>query len=314
MQEWYDVNDMEDMTNRQIVLLTMLVSFVISTATGIVTVAMLEEAPPTLTHTVNRVVEHTIERVVTGTSSPEKTPAPVTTVTKEVTIYAKEDDLLVAAVEKNQPRVALIYGATQATGTDPLASGFVVSRDGLVVTETTGISLDGVLRNEYRVVIGDRSYVAKPMHADSLQNAPISLLSLTDTKENTTFDAVSFGSQLDPKVAQTVVVLGGVDGSGVTKTTLSKFHYTKGESTTTPAILSSIDTTPKIPDDYHGALVVNLDGQAVGIGIGSTETSKAFIFPASRILSIINAISSSAKQTSTTQKSAATKTDPATAS
>ena len=148
------------------------------------------------------------------------------------------------------------------------------------------------------------------MHSDALADSVVSLLKLSDVKDATTFDAVSFGSQVDPKVAQTVVILGGADGTGVTKTTLTKFHYTKSESTTTPSTLASIDTTPKIPDDYHGALVVNLDGQAVGITIAATESARAFIYPASRILKLINAVSADATHSGSAKGTSATTVQP----
>ncbi len=275
---------MEDLTNRQIVLLTMLTSFVVSTATGIITVAMLEEAPQTLTQTVNRVVERTIERVVTGTTTPEKpAPAPVTTVTKEVTIFAKEDDLIISAVEKNQPRIALIFEDTSATGTEPLSRGFVISRDGFIATDRRAIDAEGKLRDTYRVLIGSTYYRATSIAIDKDDTTTIAFLKLSELKASETLDAVSFGTQANPRVAQTVIVFGGGDGSSIWKTNLSKLRYTKTSSTSTATAIAGIEASPRIPPEYSGALVLNLDGQAVGIVIEESENSR-IIYPSSHIL------------------------------
>jgi uncharacterized membrane-anchored protein YitT (DUF2179 family) len=54
---------MEDLNKNQIVLLTLLVSFVTSIATGIMTTSLLQVAPVEVTRNINRIVEKTIETV-----------------------------------------------------------------------------------------------------------------------------------------------------------------------------------------------------------------------------------------------------------
>ena len=87
--------DIEHLTKMQIVLLTLLVSFVTSIATGIITVTLMNQVPPAVTQTLNRVVERTVERVV-----PDKSQG-AGVITKEVTIVVKEDDLITDSIGKN---------------------------------------------------------------------------------------------------------------------------------------------------------------------------------------------------------------------
>ena len=284
---------MEELNNRQIVLLTMFVSFVVSIATGIITVAMLEEAPPTLTQTVNRVVEHTIERVVTGTTTDTSTkqPATVTNITKEVTVYAKEDDLAVAAVAKNAGRIAKIFYSDDAIDASPRAIGFAVSRDGLIATEMHDLLGDSVAKKSYTVVLGGKEYGAKPLENQNIDTQPVYFLKLDDLSASSSVDAVSFGRSDSVKLAQTLLVLGGSDGEGVFKATLSKFNYEAIGKSTQNQILASIETIPAIPANNTGGLVVNLDGQTVGIVIpADAEQVKYSIYPVASILALINTL------------------------
>lgn len=281
---------MDDLNNHQLVLLATLVSFVTSIATGIITVSLLQQAPATVTQTVNRVVERTIERVVTGTSTPEAPQTITQEVTKEVTVYAKEDDLLVSAVEKNQPRVAVIYPVATATGTKQLGVGFIVSRDGVIATTLSNIAPDGAPLERYAVVISGKEYTAKFVELKGVARE-IAFLRITDLKEKEQLDAVAFGSKADPKVGQTVVVMGGDDGMGIFKTVLTRLVYEPGASTSSPRVLSGLEVTPKIPEGYNGGLIGNLDGQTVGMAVWSSEGSKYVALPAARILDAIAVLS-----------------------
>ena len=88
--------EIEKLTKMQIVLLTLLVSFVASIATGIVTVTLMDQTPPVMVQTLNRVVERTVERVV-----PNDTKQGASIITKETTVVVKEEDLITDSINKN---------------------------------------------------------------------------------------------------------------------------------------------------------------------------------------------------------------------
>jgi hypothetical protein len=232
--------------------------------------------------------------VVTGSSTPEKQTKPTTItreVTKEVTVYAKEDDLLVNAVEKNQTRMAQIYPKGASTTTPPVGIGFVVSRDGLIVTTAANLTTQGEKQIDFLVNINDKRYAAKIVE---ITDAPkyLAFLRVDNVSEGTAFDAVSFGSNMNTKLGQTVVALGGDEGTSIFKTTLSKFNYAKAEGTSTAQSIESIEVTPKIPDGYNGSLIANLDGQVVGISVWNEETTRYVIFPALQLYDVIQTLSS----------------------
>lgn len=112
---------MDDLNHSQIVLLTILVSFVTSIATGIVTVSLMQEAPTTVTQTINRVVERTVEKVIPGETK---------TVVKEVSTVINVDDLVVEAVKKASPAVMTIY-STKSTSTKV---GFAIANGTYIAT------------------------------------------------------------------------------------------------------------------------------------------------------------------------------------
>ncbi len=112
--------DIEDLSKSQLLLLTILVNFVVAIATGVLTVSLLDEAPTTVTQTVNRIVDHTIETVTTQVPSVVESDGGPTT-----------EELLTSAIAGSAARRVIIYRA----GADaPVAAGTYVPAKRAVLT------------------------------------------------------------------------------------------------------------------------------------------------------------------------------------
>ena len=135
--------DIKDLNKSQLILLGVLLSFVTSIATGITTVTLMQQAPPSFTAPINRVVQQTIEKIQQVEGK---------TVTQ--TVVVKEEDLVVDAIAKNQSAIFTV--SQDALGSDGSkvenlsGRGFAISTDGIVVTDGGLVISTGVyyLKND----------------------------------------------------------------------------------------------------------------------------------------------------------------------
>ena len=95
----------EDLSKYQIILLCLLVSFVTSIGSSIITVSLLDTVPTTVTQKIDRVVEHTIETVVPETKYE----------TKEVKTVIRSDEVLQKAIAYVSSNVVYLNEATDKT-------------------------------------------------------------------------------------------------------------------------------------------------------------------------------------------------------
>lgn len=274
---------MEQLTKQQIVLVTLLVSFVTSIATGIVTVALMDQAPPGVTQTINRVVERTIEKVV---PSPNQQTAAV--VTKE-TIVVKEDDLVVKAVDQNSKSIVSIYSSyvTGETKIEEFAgNALIVSKDGMMVTDVSILEsvideTGNPLPKTFKAVLLDGSVAAVAPVSGGASDGLVLLKPTLDDKQkiaSLTFTPATPASITSFKLGQTVIALGGEHVSvatGIISNLSDKKLGVAGMGDIATSTVSSIVKVGNqiITTDIHGigksvgSILVSLSGDVVGIRI-----------------------------------------------
>lgn len=279
--------DLEHLTKTQIVLLVLLVSFVTSIATGIVTVTLLDQAPPAVTQTINRVVERTVERVV-----PDINNNPVKT--KETTIVVKEDDLITASIDKTRGNLVKIAKVEKTEGDAPLsrvvALGIAVG-DSLVATDRAAVAEEGI----YLAVLSDgKEFPTEPVpisgdHSFALRR----LKPPTPAVRVPTLTPIKFADVSALKLGQSVISLSGTSRVSVQLGIIAGFEYA---TSTTPATLSAIETNIDTTKVISGGPVINIFGELVAVStVAATEGSPTAFTPVSMLQADIAAASRSAQ-------------------
>src|SRR6185312_489761 len=122
--------DLEKLTKHQIVLLTLLVSFVTSVATGIVSVSLMDQAPPGVTHTINQIVERTVQEVA---------PSQPAAAASIKTVVVKDDDLTAQSIASVQKSVIRIV---EKGGDQLVARGVIVGANGTALSDQATLDAD----------------------------------------------------------------------------------------------------------------------------------------------------------------------------
>ena len=260
---------MENLNKQQLILLALLVSFVTSIATGIVTVSLMDQAPAGVTQTINRVVEKTIERVV---QAPSQAAA---VVTKEVIIT--EQDLITEAIEKNIGGVVKIKLALAPQTTGTFAGlGVVVSASGVIVADNANF------------VNPDANYVYIGEFADGKvfplavvfteeKSRVVIFRAVADNQEKYNFPAITLGNSDLLKLGQTVIGLSGANQLTAAVGAISSFdardELTAEGATTTIKVRRALEVTTTAKDFITGGPLLNTAGEVVALKVAGGEMS-----------------------------------------
>ena len=230
---------MEDLNKQQLVLLVLLVSFVTSIATGIITVSLLSKAPVEVTQTINRVVERTVERVVPDSLEPQKQEV----VTVRETVVVTEEERVVEAISKNSGKIVRIRNSDGSF----VAIGVVRESDGEVAT----INGDYSSAFNYKAFFQDgREMPIRFLRRDEQTGAAYFKL---EPSETTKFSTGSF-SNSSLQLGQTVVMVSGQERNIVTTGLVS--DIIGADQVVVNSDVSKMD---------FGTVLLNLSGDVVAI-------------------------------------------------
>lgn len=291
---------MEELNKTQLILLALLVSFVTSIATGIVTVALMDQAPPVITQTINRVVKET-ERVIV----PAKQQATVETV------VVKEEDYIVKAVEANLSNMMTVavlekrksrLGFTSASDTTRsvtgIGIGFALTKEGVIALS------NAVFDKGEELVVRTRAgdyYALTALKRDAVSGLALAQIgkqfAVVNTEENVVeenaiivdlakeineenvfgFSDVQFADSEKTKLGSTAVAL-GIFGAEprILLGTVSGFGFIEGAGDAKGRHLSVLYTTLAPDTRFDGGPLLDSAGKVMGItlfGAGQTSTA-----------------------------------------
>jgi hypothetical protein len=267
---------MEDLNAQQIVLLTLLVSFVTSIATGITTVSLLEQAPDPVTQTINRVVEKTVERVVEVEGD-----QPVERVVETVVVNA--EDLTKEAVAKNSQNLVRIY--TKSGDVKNFSTlGIVVSANGDILADSRSVTSGIGYVADFPA--GERNLEIKYLDDTN----PFSLLTVTNPDDGSAPETFSFAEFADSgtvQLAQSVILI-----SGQTNNIVDTGIITSLEDTSNNGSVDLIDTSIDGNKVLRGAMLLNLNGSIIGAKINGDPNRITAFITSNEIKEFLNFVSS----------------------
>jgi hypothetical protein len=240
--------DIEHLNKTQIVLLTLLISFVTSIATGIATVSLIEKAPADVTRVISRIIEQPIETILPGE--------------KEIitqTVVVQESDLIAQAVATMRPSLVRVYKTERSEKTF-IAFGVVVDTKGTVVADALGVPG----KKEYTVTTDEGNEVV--MEAGEAFGGVVLLTPKNDQNIVGSFTPVRQVELSELKLGQTVVAL----GSSGTSLTVSPGIISEIQMPNDAVARGSIRTTITSNNIVIGSPLMTTKGEVIGIS-PSTE-------------------------------------------
>ena len=257
---------MENLTKQQIVLLTLLVSFVTSIATGIVTVSLMDQTPVGIPQTINRVITRTIEQASSGDATDTNSD---TTATAANAVTLDPAAVATALVEKS---IVQIKSGDTVTGL-----GVIVSKNGLIIADKSAIA---DLSSYVAVLQNGRQFPVDVVQSQNDGDIVFLLARLSDAdKVSGLFTAATLAPAV-PVLGQSVLTLSETDTTSIANGIVKQVE----EGSTTDNIATSINPI----DTAVGSPLFDMNGAILGIATHSLVSADGAVFyPTSVLVPII---------------------------
>ncbi len=238
---------LEELTKTQLVLLVLLICFISSIATSIITTGLLAEAPIQTTQTINRIVQNTVEKVV---------PKDENFTPDQIVI---SDSELISSVYENS--LSSVYEIKDEK--DFSVKAFALD---------SHYAVSSYFENKENLYVLDKEIVKNLSYKKTISG--LVLLSMSD--ESIFFDN-SLAKETEPKIGESVVVVDPVSSS-VFDSRISNIEKSVDGS------MDKIVLTRDASVFKVSSVVLDLEGKVIGfVGV---EGGVYTIVPVSKILSV----------------------------
>ncbi len=242
--------DIEHLTKHQIVLLAFLVGFVTSIATGIVTVSLMDQAPPSVTRTINQIVERTVEKVVPAAMPVSQSAAAASaTVIKETTVVVKNDDLVAQSINSVQKGVVRIVSLNDRSTL--VARGVAIDAKGVILSDRGSLEPLGTVNFEAILPSGERVPAVMRIPVGTSTIAVLDLQMATSSGKLTAVPIADAGKL---QLGGSVIRIGGSGADTVGTGVIAKLP----DSHSGVIQATVVSTTP-------GSMIINSFGELIGI-------------------------------------------------
>lgn len=283
-----------NLTKTQMVLLVLLTSFVVSLTTGIIITILFNQTPPPITNTISKVIKKTI-------SSIERNAATTTLNQKESYIIITQEDLIIKIIERVNPSVVSVVATKdlpvieqffvnpfeddfkglippellpdvripqfRQKGTEKKqissGSGFLISNDGLIATNRHVVE---DTKAEYSVIMNNGKHLpARVLSRDKFQDLAILKI------DGGNYPFISLGNSDNIKVGQTAIAIGNALGEFQNTVSAGVISGLKRTITASGAVngpeklQALIQTDAAINLGNSGGPLLDLQGRAIGI-------------------------------------------------